>query len=225
MPSAIIHRCVNKRVEDRMKKYETSKDKYLYDLGSIAPDSWRNTNQFTNSPLPKKLKRMHSHFSNEETYIEDYKKFYNKYKEYLNHPFIYGYLIHLMTDNIWRVEMYLKQNTNIIDLDNKYEEKNPINQDVEVLTKQIAEYFQINELEEIEEQDIKEIPVIEELPFDGINTTVVYTNYQLTNDIHAHPVKYDFNQIINGIEIVAKFIVEELKNMEKEYDARTKIAD
>lgn len=215
MPSAIIHRCVNKRVEDRLKKYNNQKDKYLYDLASIAPDSWRNTTQFKDSPLPKKLKRMYSHFSDGKTYIEDYKKFYEKYKDKLNHPFIFGYLIHLMTDNLWRVEMYLKQNTNIINLDEKKEDKSPINQDVEILTKQISEYYNIKELELIKEQDTNEIPVIEELPFDGINATIMYTNYQLTNDIHAHPLKYDLDKIISSIEIVSKLIIEELKNMEK----------
>lgn len=215
MPSAIIHRCVSKRVEDRIKKYKNPKDKYLYDLASIAPDSWRNTSQFKDSPLPKKQKRMYSHFSDGETFIENYTKFYEKYKNKLNHPFIYGYLIHLMTDNLWRVEMYVRQNNKIIDLDINKEEKNPINQDVEILTKQIAEYYQIDELEEIEEQDIKELPLIEELPFDGINTTVMYTNYQLTNDIHSSTLRYDLNQIINGIEIVSKLIVEELKKLDK----------
>ena len=215
MPSAIIHRCVNKRVEEKLNKYKEEKDKYLYDLGSIAPDSWRNTSQFLNSELPKRQKRMYSHFSDGITFIEDYKKFYEKYKNNLDNPFIFGYLVHLMTDNIWRVEMYIKPNDNVINIDTKTEDRNPMNLDIEILTKQIAESYDIKELEEIKEQLLNEIPTIEELPFDGINTTVVYTNYQLTNDIHANTIKYDLNQMINGIEIVSKLVIEELNKLGK----------
>lgn len=216
MPSAIIHRCVNKRVEEKLNKYKEEKDKYLYDLGSIAPDSWRNTSQFLNSPLSKRQKRMYSHFSDGITFIEDYKKFYEKYKDYLDNPFIFGYLIHLMTDNIWRVEMYIKPNDKVVNIDTKSEDRNPMNLDIEILTKQIAEHYEIKELEEIKEQLLNEIPTIEELPFDGINTTVVYTNYQLTNDIHANTIRYDLNQMINGIEIVSKLVIEELNKLEKQ---------
>lgn len=215
MPSAIIHRCVNKRVEEKLHKYKEEKDKYLYDLGSIAPDSWRNTSQFLNSSLPKRQKRMYSHFSDGITFIEDYKKFYEKYKDYLDNPFIFGYLIHLMTDNIWRVEMYIKPNDKVVNIDTKSEDRNPMNLDIEILTKQIAEHYEIKELEEIKEQLLNEIPTIEELPFDGINTTIVYTNYQLTNDIHANTIRYDLNQMINGIEIVSKLVIEELNKLEK----------
>ena len=188
MPSAIIHRCVNKRVEEKLNKYKEETDKYLYDLGSIAPDSWRNTSQFLNSELPKRQKRMYSHFSDGITFIEDYKKFYEKYKNNLDNPFIFGYLVHLMTDNIWRVEMYIKPNDNVINIDTKTEDRNPMNLDIEILTKQIAESYDIKELEEINEQLLNEIPTIEELLFDGINATVMYTNYQLTNDKHANTI-------------------------------------
>ena len=56
MPNAIIHRCVNKRVEEELKKYSNQNDKYIYDVASVAPDSWRNTERFKNSNLPKKEK-------------------------------------------------------------------------------------------------------------------------------------------------------------------------
>jgi hypothetical protein len=158
---------------------------------------------------------MYSHFSNGETFIEDYKKFYEKYKTKLDHPFIFGYLIHLMTDNLWRIEMYIKSNDKVIDLNIQKEERNPINLDIEVLTKQIAEHYQIEEINEIDDTLLNELPVIEELPFDGINTTVMYTNYQLTNDIQSSTVNYDLNQIINAIEIVSKLVIEELNNLGK----------
>ena len=60
MPNALIHRCVNKKVLERINKYKTEEEKYLYDVAAIAPDSWRNTKRFKESQLPKKLKRMHS---------------------------------------------------------------------------------------------------------------------------------------------------------------------
>ena len=53
MPSVIIHRCVSKRVLEKINLYENDLDKFLYDIGSLTPDSWRNTARFKDSLLPK----------------------------------------------------------------------------------------------------------------------------------------------------------------------------
>lgn len=216
MPSAIIHRCVNKRVEEKLNKFPNIQDKYIYDVASIAPDSWRNTKRFKNSELPKKQKRMYSHFSKENEFVENYNLFKEKYKDNLDNPFIFGYLIHLMTDNFWRLEMYYKNTFDINNIDNELlniehlEEKSEVNQDVETLTNQIAKYYHINELRNIKDEELNSIPRIDEMTYDGINDTINFTNKQLTKETKNETLKYTLEDIVNGIEFCTKKILDEI---------------
>ena len=92
MPSAIIHRCVNKRVEEKLNKYKEEKDKYLYDLGSIAPDISKQINQH----------KKESHFLyNTKEDVPNIELFTTKYQNFKNNDFNLGYYIHLYTDKIW----------------------------------------------------------------------------------------------------------------------------
>lgn len=217
MPSAIIHRCVHKKIMNKIQKYKNEDDIYLYDISSVAPDSWRNTKEFKNSDLPKKLKRKKSHFSKETEFVENYKEFLNKYKENIDNPFIFGYLIHLMTDNFWRIEMYYKRYHDIANIDNnllnieKSEDKNTLNEDIERLTGEIKKYYNIQKLTLLDNETINKLPIVEELPYDGINTTIEFTNTQLIVNENKKPKEYSFNDMINGIDIVTNKIIEELK--------------
>ena len=102
MPAATIHRCVAKKILEMTNLYTNEEDKFLFEVGCIAPDSWKNTARFKNSTLPKKQKRCYSHFSPKDKYIELYLDFYTKYNPKLDDPFMVGYLVHLMTDFFWR---------------------------------------------------------------------------------------------------------------------------
>lgn len=206
MPNALIHRCVNKKVLERINKYKTEEEKYFYDVAAIAPDSWRNTKRFKELQLPKKLKRMHSHFSKEAEYIEHYEIFQKKYKDYLDNPFIFGYLIHLMTDNFWRTEMYEKS---IVD----EEHGNILNHDLEILTQEISNYYNINELKELTEKQIEFLPKIDEMTYEGINDTIRFTNNQLLTKTSGQIKKYVLDDIVKGIEICAQKIIEEIGDL------------
>lgn len=206
MPNALIHRCVNKKVLERINKYKTEEEKYLYDVAAIAPDSWRNTKRFKESQLPKKLKRMHSHFSKETEYIEHYEIFKKKYKKHLENPFIFGYLVHLMTDNFWRTQMHEKS---IVD----EEHGNILNHDLEILTQEISNYYNINELKELTEKQIEFLPKIDEMTYEGINDTIRFTNNQLLTKTSGQIKKYALDDIVKGIEICAQKIIEEIGDL------------
>lgn len=206
MPNALIHRCVNKKVLERINKYKTEEEKYLYDVAAIAPDSWRNTKRFKESQLPKKLKRMHSHFSLETEFIEHYEIFQKKYKDYLDNPFIFGYLIHLMTDNFWRTQMHEKS---IVD----EEQGNILNHDLEILTQEISNYYNINELKELTEKQIEFLPKIDEMTYEGINDTIRFTNNQLLTKTSGQIKRYALDDIVKGIEICAQKIIEEIGDL------------
>lgn len=219
MPSAIIHRCVHKKVLEKTKKFTSDIDKYIYDVSSVAPDSWRNTLEFKESNSPKKLMRKKSHFSKETEFVENYELFLNKYKKYLSHPFIYGYLVHLMTDNLWRSEVYYKKFYNTSKIDNELlnkdytSEKTSLNNDIDYFTIKLKEYYEINALEEIEESLIENLPKIDELTYEGINTTIRFTNSQLINNTTNKVMSFTKEELINSIEIVSNLIVEKLKEL------------
>ena len=219
MPNALIHRCVNKRVEQEIKKFTNEKDLYLYDIASVAPDSWRNTKRFKDSDLPKKEKRKYSHFSKDNEFVENYDIFKNKYKDYLDNPFIFGYMIHLMTDNFWRIEMFYKNNFDIKDINNELlnvehlDEKSELTHDVDIHLKDIASYYNITELKELTEEEINLIPKIDEMTYEGINTTIRYINKQMKEENLNKPIRYTLEDVINGIEICTKKIVNEIDQM------------
>ena len=219
MPNALIHRCVNKRVEQEIKKFTNEKDLYLYDIASVAPDSWRNTKRFKDSDLPKKEKRKYSHFSKDNEFVENYDIFKNKYKDYLDNPFIFGYMIHLMTDNFWRIEMFYKNNFDIKDINNELlnvehlDEKSELTHDVDIHLKDIASYYNITELKELTEEEINLIPKIDEMTYEGINTTIRYINKQMKEQNLSKPIRYTLEDVINGIEICTKKIVNEIDQM------------
>lgn len=219
MPNALIHRCLNKRVEQEIEKFNNEKDLYLYDVASVAPDSWRNTQRFKDSNLPKKEKRKYSHFSKDNEFVENYDIFKNKYKDYLDNPFIFGYMIHLMTDNFWRLEMFYKNNFNIKDINNELlniehlDEKSELAHDVDIHLKDIASYYNITDLKELTEEEINIIPKIDEMTYEGINTTIRYINKQMKEENLNKPIRYTLEDVINGIETCTKRIVNELNQM------------
>lgn len=219
MPNALIHRCLNKRVEQEIKKFNNEKDLYLYDVASVAPDSWRNTQRFKDSNLPKKEKRKYSHFSKDNEFVENYDIFKNKYKDYLDNPFIFGYMIHLMTDNFWRLEIFYKNNFNIKDINNELlniehlDEKSELAHDVDIHLKDIASYYNITDLKELTEEEINIIPKIDEMTYEGINTTIRYINKQMKEENLNKPIRYTLEDVINGIETCTKRIVNELNQM------------
>lgn len=93
MPSFVIHSAVASKLNEYLNL-----DDELFMIGNIMPDCWRNTAD------KDTVKRTRSHFQpiGEDTEDEDYKYFYNKYKDKMNNPIYLGYLTHLLTDIYWR---------------------------------------------------------------------------------------------------------------------------
>lgn len=84
MPNDKIHRIVAKKINDETRKYQNKEFK-LFEFGSIAPDSWRNTASIT---------RLDSHFNSPKAFLK-------KYKNTLDNPFMFGYYVHILTDYYW----------------------------------------------------------------------------------------------------------------------------
>ena len=87
MASTVIHMCVAKEMNKKLKKDE---NKLI--LGSIAPDIGKLVN----------IGKVLPHFStieDEDIPVFDY--FLDKYQKYLDDDFVLGYYIHLYTDYLW----------------------------------------------------------------------------------------------------------------------------
>lgn len=221
MPSVIIHRCVSKKVLEKTNLFNNNKDIYLYDVGSLAPDSWRNTERFKDSLLPKIDKRKYSHFSNEGEFIERYEVFFDKYKNNLNNPFFIGYLVHLITDNFWRYDMHYKYfnldgSIKIFDNDflnaDKNRKKDLLNDETKKITNKLVSYCKIIELRHLTDDEINTLPLMEEFEYDGINDSIDYNNMEVkrkdNNDFELRV--YKEKDFIEGIDRCSNFVISEL---------------
>lgn len=86
MASTVIHMCVAKKINEKLKL-----DEKMLLLGSIAPDISKHLGET----------KTRSHFLNDDKTI-NIDKFLEKYKDILlGEPFMLGYFIHLYTDLLW----------------------------------------------------------------------------------------------------------------------------
>ncbi len=103
MPSWGIHLATTKKILEKIN----IEDKNDFIFGNILPD-------ILNGYLIKDVSNIVSHkYTHYDTYNQErfssYKKFYELYKQNLDNKVILGYLIHLMTDNLWNKEFYNKK--------------------------------------------------------------------------------------------------------------------
>lgn len=216
MPSSVIHRCVSKRVFEKANLFIDDKDIYLYDIGSIAPDSWKNSSRFKDSPLSKKDKRKYSHFSNDDEFFENYDRFLDKYKNNLNDPFMIGYLVHLVTDVHWRETMFYRcfdEDGSIIMLDGstlngeKGVRKNLLNQESKKMAYHLYHHYNLNEVKILSCDELDLLPKMDEIEFDGLNDTIKYCNSVNDINLDSELLVYKKDEFVFGIEECSDYII------------------
>ena len=84
--SIVMHLAVGEKVNEVLNL-----DKKLFTLGNIAPDITKNTG----------IERSVTHFTDDYSNIPMVDKFFSKYKDCLSGPYEIGYLVHLITDELW----------------------------------------------------------------------------------------------------------------------------
>ena len=229
MPCARIHEAV---VLELNKDYHF--DSKLLRIGTIAPDSWRNID---NGVKNKYL----SHFWDfriKDGQANDYQEFYLKYNNYLNNPFYFGYLIHLMVDQYWKTNIDPKYRM-ISSGIKGYKLKNGEFHDDEKywgyydslkMEKQIAKIYQLDKLS-INQEEYNFECHIDELDLNGLfgsNGSINYLNTKvMPGDIVEESEIYDIDCVINDIKTTTEFIKKELERLleiKREYDKKIKIA-
>lgn len=104
MPAGGIHLCVAKEVVKELNRCFSMN----YMLGSVAPDSWRNSSST----------KVDTHFLTDFN-CYDYDCFFNKYFSCMDNDFVFGYLVHLITDMYWYGNNYVTSSyyeNNCVDL-------------------------------------------------------------------------------------------------------------
>ena len=232
MPSARIHEAIAKEINN-----DYNFDELLLRIGTVAPDSWRNAD-YEDREVGKHI----THFWDyriKEGQANGYEEFYLKYYNYLDNPFYFGYLIHLIVDQYWKtyidpkfeteengVRGYRLKNGEFHDKENHWGYYDGLKMQKQVARLYNLRVFPIN---------INDIPnfkcSIDELKIDGLfgnNGTLNYINTDIMpNDNDEESEIYDINEIISYIKETAEFVRKELlrlKGYKEEIDKKIKIA-
>lgn len=184
MPSGGIHLCVAKILEKEL----LIKDYTRYMIGSIAPDSWRNSNSTKQS----------SHFVSEPCKLDyDYEYFYKKYKD-LDDDYIIGYLVHLITDKYWYTNKLMMNSIKEAD---HYE-----------AVKACSYLINKFNIEQLKLPSGFTNPVLE-LETLGIEKSINYLNS--VNYVDDYDTKYDKDELIRCIDETSRYVFSELKRIRK----------
>ena len=160
---------------------------------------------------------MHSHFSEEDKFIEKYPLFYDKYKKDITNPFMTGYLVHLITDNFWRTDIYQNVVCNSEKNRQYLTEANidyriVLNNDIKKSSKYLIEHYKLKELKYLTDDEINSLPIMSELEYEGINDTIVFYNNQLSEIENEESLELFFkNDFVNAIERCTNYIISKLE--------------
>lgn len=183
MPSGGIHLCVAMSVSKKLDM-EQSMD---FLVGNIAPDSWRNSTSTKSG----------THFIESPTSLDyDCDFFYKKYCEYLNNDFVFGYLVHLLTDKYWH--------------GNNFVSSKICGSEREELSKACSKLVGIYGVPKLELTSNFNNPV-EELETSGIEKTISYLNS--VNYLDDRDSSFDVLELASCIEETSSFVVSELDRL------------
>ena len=232
MASARIHEVIAKKINIGYNFNEI-----LLRIGTVAPDCWRNV-------LPEfGIKdRYLSHFWDfriKNGQANDYEFFYLKYYNFLNNPFYFGYLLHLIVDQYWKtnIDSRYEKNENGVSylksIDGSYiKNENWLKHHESVkMQKRIAKKYNLGLLP-INSNEIENFQCnIYELNLSGLfgeNGTISYINNNLSiADVIDESIVYDDESIESAMEETTEYVkkeLERLKKIKKEYDKKIKIA-
>ena len=214
MPSARIHEVIARKINQ-----DYNMDDTLLRLGTISPDSWRNS-----GAKDKYL----SHFWNfdiKEGEANDYERFYIKYHDDINNPFYFGYLLHLMVDQYWKSIVNKNYFVNINGVSNCILKDGSLKEDKEhfsyyeslKIQKRLFKDFNLTILP----TNIEDVPNlecnIEELDLSGLfgpNGSINYINTKVVpNGEDEELLLYDYNDILKYIDETTEFVKSELNRL------------
>ena len=232
MPCARIHEAVALELNKEYKFNEL-----LLRIGTIAPDSWRNVDN--ESGVKDKYLSHFWDFRSKERQANDYQEFYLKYYNYLNNPFYFGYLVHLITDQYWKTFIdpkyrMIENGIRGFKLKNgKFHDDKDYwgYYDSLKMEKKLVRIYNLGKLP-INKEELNNFEChIDEVNLNGLfgsNGSLNYLNTKvMPSEIDEESEIYDIDIIINDIKETTIFIKEELERLKEikiEYDKKVKIA-
>ncbi len=204
MASSVIHLCIAKEVNKKIKKDES---KIL--IGSIAPDISKMIGE----------SKFISHFQEEESDVPNIEWFLKKYKHYLNDDFVLGYYIHLYTDYLWFkyfMTEIINENKNVI----KKLDGTLVKCNEEMFSKYIYNDYTNLNVQLIDEYDLNlkvfynELPemnkIIEEIPMDRLNVILDKAGVIIANSKETKALTIDITDIKKFVETSTTLILANL---------------
>lgn len=204
MASAVIHICVAKKVNEKLKMNE-----HQLFLGTIAPD------------LSKQLgeTKEKSHFLLPGVpNMPNLEQFLTKYKGELDDPFVMGYYIHLYTDYLWFSSFLQKlvdeQQVKLLDggigtFDEKQIEFLVYN-DYSNINIDLIDHYGVS-LELFYEWYMEPKTKIEEIPMDKLRTVIDKMGIIIENSKVGKDYIFDSQMVIDFIDETATEILRQLK--------------
>ena len=206
MASAVIHICVAKKINDKLKL----NPKLLY-LGTIAPDTAKILNQTKDT----------THF--QEKPHDDYPKlewFLEKYRKNINDPYVLGYYIHLYTDRLWATDfinkylfssfIHLKSGEDISL--SKSDMKELLYNDYTNLNVGLIDHYDL-ELSLFYEDIIYPEVEISEVPNDKLHLVVDKMGVIIKNSTNDKNYVLDHHEVIKFIDYAYDIIYEDIKSL------------
>lgn len=207
MASAVIHICVAKKLNEKLKRNE----KMLF-LGSIAPDLGKivEGNKFKSHFLTTSIDN-----------VPNTKAFYNKYEKDITKDFELGYFIHLYTDKLWFHgfidKLVLGDNIHLLDGSKVVMPEEVINNlvynDYTNLNIQLIDHYNLD-LSLFYEDVVQPETKIDEIPIDKLPLLVDKMGIIIENTIIKKEYLFDITSIINFIEEASDIIYDKLIELE-----------
>ena len=203
MASAIIHICVAKKVNEKLKM-----DENLLFLGAIAPDISKEIGTSKNE----------SHFIDNNLDIPNINKFLIKYQNEIKNPFEMGYLIHLLTDYYWYKYFFNNYVTNTKSVNllngssiilNEENIRKLIYQDYTNINIALIDEYAI-ELSLFSNEINYPSSKIDEIPMDKINIIIEKMGIIIKNSQDDKTIIFDMKEIIEFIENTTVKIINKL---------------
>ncbi len=202
MASRIIHLAVSERVAEHF-----GLDLGRFNLGNLLPDLHDNTRESKAVSHFRIARELYEDAKTNEYQYFDYDKFLQKYKRKMHDNLYLGYYCHLITDELWIQNVYIKymrdkdRKKRIDQQNNYYHDFSRLNQIVkEKYNLRMNVVFEKAQISEIDDNKTSELKIALENDFK--------TKY---DDLDL--LLFEYEDIINFVEDASNAIIENIENI------------
>ncbi len=202
MASRIMHLAVSERIAEYF-----SLDLHRFNLGNLLPDLHENTRESKAISHFRIEREPYEDATTDEYQYFDYNSFLQKYKRKMDDDLYLGYYCHLITDELWIQNVYIKymrdkyRKKRIDQQNNYYHDFSRLNQIIkEKYNLRMNIVFEKAQISEIDDNKTSELKIALENDFK--------TKY---NDLDL--LLFEYEDIINFVKDASNAIIENIENI------------